>query len=75
MGVTEDTVLNWEKGRTYPSQKKLILLKERLDIDPFGLIEFVLDMQNFCAIFNLSFQALELSLILRYLGTGEGGMK
>lgn len=40
IGVTEDTVLNWEKDRTYPSQRKIILLKERLDIDPFELIEF-----------------------------------
>jgi len=40
MNVTEDTVFNWEKGRTYPSQKKVILLKERLDMDPFDLIEF-----------------------------------
>jgi len=40
IGVTEDTVINWEKGRTYPSQKKVILLKERLNIDPFELIEF-----------------------------------
>ena len=34
MGVSEDTVLNWERGRTYPSQKKVLLLKERLNIDP-----------------------------------------
>ncbi len=40
IGVTEDTVLNWEKDRTCPSQKKIILLKERLDIDHFDLIEF-----------------------------------
>jgi len=40
IGVTEDTVLNWEKDRTYPSQKKVILLKERLNIDPLELIEF-----------------------------------
>jgi transcriptional regulator with XRE-family HTH domain len=40
IGVTEDTVLNWEKSRTYPSQNKIILLKERLDIDPFDLIKF-----------------------------------
>jgi len=40
MNVTEDTVLNWEKDRTYPSQRRIILLKERLDIDPFELIEF-----------------------------------
>jgi transcriptional regulator with XRE-family HTH domain len=40
IGVTEDTILNWEKDRTYPSQRKIILLKERLDIDPFELIEF-----------------------------------
>ena len=40
IGVTEDTVLNWEKDRTCPSQKKVILLRERLDIDPFELIEF-----------------------------------
>jgi transcriptional regulator with XRE-family HTH domain len=40
IGVTEDTILNWEKGRTYPSQKKMLLLKERLDINPFDLIEF-----------------------------------
>ncbi len=40
IGVTEDTVLNWENSRTYPSQKKVILLKEHLNIDPFDLIEF-----------------------------------
>ena len=40
IGVTEDTILNWEKGRTYPSQRKIILLKEHLDIDPFELIKF-----------------------------------
>ena len=40
MDVTKDTILNWEKGRTCPSQEKVILLKERLDIDPFELIEF-----------------------------------
>ena len=38
--VTKDTILNWEKGRTCPPQEKVILLKERLDIDPFELIEF-----------------------------------
>ncbi len=38
--VTKDTILNWEKGRTCPSQQKVILLKERLDIDPSELIEF-----------------------------------
>ncbi len=40
IGVTEDTVLNWEKNRTCPSQYRIILLKKRLDIDPFDLIEF-----------------------------------
>ena len=40
MDVTKDTILNWEKDRTCPSQEKVILLKERLDIDPFELIEF-----------------------------------
>jgi transcriptional regulator with XRE-family HTH domain len=40
IGVTEDTILNWEKDRTYPSQKKMLLLKERLGIDPFELTEF-----------------------------------
>ena len=38
--VTEDTVLNREKGRTFPSQQKVILLKERLNIAPFELTEF-----------------------------------
>ena len=38
--VTKDTILNWEKGRTCPPQEKVILLKERLDIGPFELIEF-----------------------------------
>ena len=40
IGVTQDTIINWEKGRTYPSQRRIILLKEHLDIDPFELIEF-----------------------------------
>ena len=40
IGITEDTVLNWEKDRTTPSQRLILILKERLDIDPFDLIEF-----------------------------------
>ena len=40
IGVTEDTVLNWEKNRTTPSQRLTLILKERLDIDPFDLIGF-----------------------------------
>ncbi len=40
IGVTEDTIINWENSRTYPSQKKVILLKERLNIDPLELMEF-----------------------------------
>ncbi len=38
--VTEDTIINWEKDRTTPSQRLTLILKERLDIDPFDLIEF-----------------------------------
>ena len=40
IGVTEDTVINWEKGRTTPCQRNILLLKERLNIDSFELIEF-----------------------------------
>ncbi len=40
IGVTEDTIINWEKGRTYPCQRHILLLKEHLNIDPFDLIEF-----------------------------------
>ncbi len=40
IGVTEDTVINWEKDRTTPSQRLILILKDRLDIDPFDLIEF-----------------------------------
>jgi len=40
IGVDENTVLNWEKDRTTPSQRLILILKERLDIDPFDLIEF-----------------------------------
>jgi len=40
IGVTEDTILNWEKDRTHPSQERLILLREKLAIDPGKIIEF-----------------------------------
>lgn len=30
IGVTEDTIINWEKGRTYPCQKHVLLLKEQV---------------------------------------------
>ena len=40
LGVGHDTVLNWEHSRSYPSMKKLLLLKEHLDLDPSELIEF-----------------------------------
>jgi transcriptional regulator with XRE-family HTH domain len=39
IGVTEDTVLNWEKDRTTPSQRHILILKERLSIDPFELMD------------------------------------
>lgn len=40
IGVTEDTVLNWEKDRTNPSQRLILILKERMNISPFDLIEY-----------------------------------
>jgi transcriptional regulator with XRE-family HTH domain len=40
IGVTEDTILNWEKNRTHPSQERLILLRVKLDIDPGKIIKF-----------------------------------
>lgn len=40
IGVTEDTILNWEKSRKHPSQERLILLREELDIDPGKVIKF-----------------------------------
>jgi transcriptional regulator with XRE-family HTH domain len=40
VGVSEDTILNWEKGRNYPPRNIIIHLKERLSINPFELIEF-----------------------------------
>ena len=49
ISVTEDTILNWETGRTHPCQKHILLLKEHLKIDPFELIEFkgaISDRQN-----------------------------
>ena len=39
IGVTGDTIINWEKGRTYPCQKHVLLLKEHLKIDPFDLAD------------------------------------
>ena len=40
IGVTEDTILNWEKDRTFPSQERLTLLRVKLDIDPIKIIKF-----------------------------------
>lgn len=40
IGVTEDTILNWEKNRTHPAHEQLLLLKEHLKIDPLAIIEF-----------------------------------
>jgi hypothetical protein len=31
---------NWEKGRTYPCQRHILLLKEPLNISPLELIKF-----------------------------------
>jgi transcriptional regulator with XRE-family HTH domain len=40
IGVSEDTILNWENSRTYPCQNHVLLLKEKLNMNPFELIEF-----------------------------------
>lgn len=40
VGVTEDTILNWEKNRTHPAHEQLLLLKEHLKINPFSIVEF-----------------------------------
>jgi len=40
VGVTEDTILNWEKGRNHPPLEKILLLKEKLNIGPSDILEF-----------------------------------
>ena len=40
IGVTEDTILNWEKSRSHPPLEKILLLKETLNIDPSELLEY-----------------------------------
>ena len=53
IGVDEETILNWEKDRTVPSQRCILLLKEKLKIDPFELVEFGATSERQKAILNL----------------------
>jgi hypothetical protein len=37
--VTEDTILNWEKNRIHLPLEKILLLREKLNIDPSEFID------------------------------------